>query len=189
MAEQPTLKDLQAEIAALKQRLTHHEELRAVHEVLNRYTHAVDRHDREMFLSVFHADAIADHGIFCGNSVAVFDFLEKRYHESYRAHVHFIGNHICDLDGDTAHAETYAITYVVTKDGTKVFLGSARYIDRLEKRNGEWKIALRRIVSDARGEIPVAGEAAPEGKWDKTDLSYMRPLTLPADRRAAAQIK
>ena len=63
---------------------------------------------------------------------------------------------------------------------------SGRYIDRLEKRNGEWKIALRRSTVD----VLISGDAsilkAPifsqqgytKGLRDKRDVSYQRPLNL-----------
>lgn len=63
---------------------------------------------------------------------------------------------------------------------------TGRYIDRLERRNGEWKIALRRSTID----VLIAGDAsllkAPvlrsqgyiKGMRDKPDLTYQRPLSL-----------
>jgi len=64
--------------------------------------------------------------------------------------------------------------------------GSGRYIDRLERRKGEWRIALRRAIVDT----VIAGDASmlrnpafkdmgyTRGTWDKTDVSYDRPLKL-----------
>jgi hypothetical protein len=61
---------------------------------------------------------------------------------------------------------------------------SGRYIDRLERRKGVWKIALRRSVVDTA----IAGDASmigylgelgySHGTWDKKDTSYVRPLEI-----------
>lgn len=47
-----------------------------------------------------------------------------------------------DLDGDTAHAETYYQFVASNRDGS-LMLAGGRYIDRLERREGAWRIALR----------------------------------------------
>jgi hypothetical protein len=66
-----------------------------------------------------------------------------------------------------------------------------RYIDRLEKRDGEWRIVVRR----ATVEVAMEGKAVlPNGKSppgsgylmgdrDRSDLSYARPLTLEGGKR------
>jgi hypothetical protein len=90
---------------------------------------------------------------------------------------------LCEIDGDVAHAETYATTYLVTRDGY-VRSTHARYVDRLEKRDGKWKIALRRIVRNALSRSEVVGEPKPEGRRDRGDPAYQRPLRLPPERAA-----
>ncbi len=47
-----------------------------------------------------------------------------------------------DLDGDTAHAETYYQFVARNRDGS-LMLAGGRYIDRLDRRGGEWRIMLR----------------------------------------------
>lgn len=63
---------------------------------------------------------------------------------------------------------------------------SGRYIDRLERRNGEWRIVLRRSTV----EVMFLADASVlessffkekgyiRGTRDTADLSYERPLTL-----------
>ena len=95
-----------------------------------------------------------------------------------------VANHICDIDGNTAHTETYVVTWGVLKEGGIIQTTHARYIDRLEKRNGKWKILIRRIVADGRSKLEQIEPVVPKGKWDRTDPSYQRPLQLPPDRAA-----
>ena len=84
---------------------------------------------------------------------------------------------------------------VADKDSARVgdiSLGG-RYIDRFERRNGEWRIALRRVARDWRFDADASQfklHAGPDGKLqdeegfpasmrDHTDLSYQRPLQPP----------
>ena len=90
------------------------------------------------------------------------------------------------IDGDTAHAESYVVFASVEKDGKTVRLGGGRYIDRLERRGGEWRIAVHQATIEwrcgpASTHLSPAPDQYPEGTWDKSDLSYRRPLTLPAE--------
>ena len=47
----------------------------AIHDCLVRYARAVDRLDRELLLSVYHADAIEDHGVFVGSPEGFADWV------------------------------------------------------------------------------------------------------------------
>ena len=52
-----------------------------------------------------------------------------------------------------------------------------RYVDRLEKRNDEWRIADRMVVLDSERIDPVASSSAPLsnpqfGRRDRSDPSY-----------------
>jgi hypothetical protein len=71
------------------------------------------------------------------------------------------------------------------RDGVTVLVGGGRYLDRLEKRDGEWRIAVRRLVMDysyiVDGSAFGDGDRYPIGTWDRSDLSYRRPLEIPAD--------
>jgi hypothetical protein len=103
-----------------------------------------------------------------------------------KLHTHNITTHLCDLEGDVAHCETYVLVGLLNNDEKSARLISGRYIDRLERRNGAWKIALRRSTVD----VLISGDAsilkAPlfieqgytKGTRDKRDVSYQRPLSV-----------
>ena len=75
------------------------------------------------------------------------------------------------------------------KDGRTVHVAGGRYLDRLEKRDGEWRIALRRLVVDCRsitdGSVFGDWDGYPKGAQDTSDLSYQRPVGLPDELLAA----
>ena len=112
---------------------------------------------------------------------------ERPCHGHTNAHLHQITTHNCEIDGDVAHTESYCQWVHRLKDEETVTVGGGRYVDRLEKRDGEWRIVVRRLVLDffyeAKGSVfgtPAQLEYA-KGTWDRSDISYERPLQMPAD--------
>jgi hypothetical protein len=149
----------------------------AIRDTVHRYCRGVDRHDVGMMESVFFADAIDNHG-----EVVVYrhDFAAwgNQLHESVStAHAHNLTTQLIDVMGDEAAAESYVLFVLNRKDGTTVHIGGARYLDRLERRGGLWRIALRRVVLEWRCDIAQERAAsrlstAPAGSWNRQDPSY-----------------
>src|SRR3546814_6144188 len=76
---------------------------------------------------------------------------------------HIITNHSCELDGNIAHAETYWLFAALDRNGRNLTIGGGRYVDRMEKRDGEWRIAARKCVPDWGGQ-PVETQISPEAR-------------------------
>jgi ketosteroid isomerase-like protein len=162
-----------------------------IHEVILRYCRGVDRMDRDLLLSAYHPDAIDDHGFFVGGPEAFWTWVSTYHRKAQSVHQHVITNHSCDLDGDTAHCETYWLFAGMGADDGSLSIGGGRYIDRMEKRGGEWRIVARKCVPDWGG-VPVAGPVSPEQRAmlaqsgivarDRSDSSYERPLTIAPER-------
>src|SRR6202162_2490863 len=153
---------------------------------IHRYCRAVDRFDRGLLLSVYHPDAIDDHGVFVGGPLEFADWAFG-YHSLYQNLTHHIvTNPHCELAGDTAHTETYWLFSGINKEGPST-LHFGRYIDRFERRNGRWAIAARACVIEwhaALGALPMPPEvlaahaAVGLATRDRTDKSYQRPLQV-----------
>ncbi len=163
----------------------------AIHDCLTRYYRAVDRLDRELLLSVYHENAIDDHGVFVGGPEAFADWVIAYHSRAQNATHHVITNHSCDLDGDVAHTETYYTFAAMNVAGAPLTLAGGRYIDRFEKRDGRWAIAARKVVGDwagAPGEpiLSSEGRAALNSgatpSRDRHDPSYDRPLVADSHR-------
>ncbi len=158
-----------------------------IHDCIVRYCSGVDRFDRDMVKGVYHPDAMDDHGSFVGTVDEFIDWAFA-YHAKYQhSHKHYVLNHRCELEGNTAHTETYWIFSGKNQIGPGLTLSGGRYLDRFEKRNGKWAIAARKCVIEwngALGEFPLPQEAldayAATGVplRDKNDPSYQRPLTI-----------
>jgi hypothetical protein len=151
---------------------------------LTRFTRGMDRFDRELFVSAYHDDAIIDAGDFIGSAAQVYDMARELHDEGQSGTLHNILNHSCELDGDTAHCETYFF-YVGRNRDESNWAAGGRYIDRFERRDGQWKIAFRRTILEWSGMI--AGTELPLGKTPdkdatgvpqrgKGDPSYVRPF-------------
>lgn len=152
---------------------------------LHRYTRGVDRFDRELMLSAYWPDAIDEHGVAEGIASDFVDWAIGWHGEFQTRHQHIVTNHTVEFAGATAHGETYFLFWGENRDGPPT-LAFGRYIDRYEKRGGEWRIAHRVCINEKVGswsELPMtekfAAAIATTGpnQRDSSDVSYLRPLT------------
>jgi hypothetical protein len=155
----------------------------AIVDCLHRYTRGVDRVDEELIRSAFHGDAIDHHGPVTGT---VEDFLAYWLPLQAEREVsqHYITNITIDLDGDTAHAESYYMFFQKKLGAPEMTVSGGRYADRLERRRSDWRIALRVVIREwsmvadgSRTGAYVA--AAPRRRRDRSDPTYIRPLAWP----------
>ena len=190
-------------LARLEARLDQIEDRQKVYEVLARYCRALDRCDLELMKTVYWEDGIDDHGVFSGNAQEFARFIIHEIQQWFELTMHAICNVLIELDGDTARAESYLISYCQVKaDRERIegvfgprylqqfvgageptpqdFLYGGRYVDRLEKRNGTWRIARRTVVMDWNRNEPsrdILDEGmfkalALRGTRDRTDAVY-----------------
>lgn len=139
--------------------------------------------DMDVLRSVYHPDAIDEHGSMVTDRARFIRFIDS-IRNDFRMRLHNITTHNCEIDGKEAHCESYVLFGLATNDGKDVLLGGGRYVDRLEKRVGEWKIAHRRTMVEwmIKGDnSPFNSEQAnawgyPMGRKDRSDDSYQRPL-------------
>jgi hypothetical protein len=153
---------------------------------LIRVSRGIDRFDRESYLSAFHSDAVIDAGGLVGGPVEVFHKGAELHAHGQSSTLHNLLNHSCEIDGDIAHAETYFLFTARNRDQTNWAAGG-RYIDRLERRDGTWRIAFRYTTLEWSGTIPSTVVPLFENVPDlhlngvpsrsKQDPSYRRPLT------------
>lgn len=159
----------------------------AIHDCLLRYTRGVDRVDEALIRSAFHADALDFHGKSSAGSIDGFLAHWLPQQPSRESAQHYVTNTTVELDPDgvTAHVETYFFFVVKHLDGTLLRLSGGRYADRFEKRDGDWRIALRIVLSEWKGDADgssmalLAGHALGLGRRDTTDPVYQRPLRAP----------
>jgi hypothetical protein len=149
-----------------------------------RFSRGMDRFDRELFLSAFHPDCVFAAGPFVGEPIAMYDWAQKLHEHGQSATHHNLLNHTCDIDGDVAHTETYYLFVGRNRDESN-WIAGGRYIDRVERRHGQWKIALRTNAIEWSGlvpTLPIPFADVPDINLNGTpsrshdDPSYTRPL-------------
>jgi hypothetical protein len=196
-----TPEEMQAQLTYLMDR-------EAIRDVVQIYARSVDRHDADLLRQAYHEGMIDDHGAFVGDRDEFIAWTWPLQEKAFERTQHFIGNHLVEIDGETAHAETYFLWSAVNRTGTPHSTVGGRYIDRLEKRDGVWGIVARRVLTDwtlpaintreavesgegkaaldYRGAREYAALATrEEPRRDRDDASYERPLTIPEERIAA----
>ena len=151
------------------------------YDVLSRYCRALDRADVDLMRSVYWDDGIDNHGVFNGNAAEFAEFIIAEIQRWFDVTMHAIANVHMEVHGDAIYSEAYLIayhrvrgdkekieeifgsTYLSQFDWSRVdgiphdFVFGGRYIDRLERRNGEWRIAKRQVVMD----------------WNRNDIGHL----------------
>jgi hypothetical protein len=144
-------------------------------DVIYRYARGIDRLDFDLVRACYHPDAYDDHGAFAG-SVEEFINAAQEFLPRWTATQHFMGNMLIEIDGEQARAETYAVAYHRREDqdgnGKDDIMG-IRYVDRFERRHGEWRIAHRVVSTEWRRVDPVAGARGRHavGVWGRRDAN------------------
>ncbi|MTV82763.1 nuclear transport factor 2 family protein [Secundilactobacillus folii] len=133
-----------------------------IHDVLTRYCRGLDRIDEDLIRSAFFSDALIGFpgDVYQGPVDGFVKFLSKEMRDFERTQ-HFLGNCYIELDGDVAYVETYLManhraTMQHKWHGKHVTLWG-RYVDRFEKREGEWRIAQRRLLLDFQRDDNAGG--------------------------------
>jgi hypothetical protein len=146
---------------------------------LLRYCRGLDRRDFDLVRSAYHADAFDDHGSYKGDIPGLIAWMEAR-HQHVDQCMHAISNVAIELNEDIAAVETYCTSYqrhFVDGDATRAVdagsrgeprrreqvIATARFIDRFERRGGEWRIAHRTVVFEALRSEVVTTDFPPPG--------------------------
>lgn len=147
------------------------------------YGRGLDRLDPDFIRGAFHPGGIDDHGAFVGD---VDEFVPWAIdcESAFKLTHHSMTSHSCEIEGDTAHTETYVDFYVLFQEDSKVGVGVGRYIDKLERRDDRWGITVRRFVLDFLFDAKEAQWLGSEWsagapKRSREDLTYQRPLKGP----------
>ena len=193
---------LNAKVAAMEPIVADLEERKKIHEVYIHYGRGIDRLDETLYRSAFWPDAQINYGT--RETITVDqhwnEHMIKWHKGTLQSWGHLLTNETADIDGDVAHVEIYVTPMWVPKDekqGKEWFLLSGRYIDRLERRNGEWRIAVREFIphfamkvntSNYRevrdGFLKGATSTCALEPWAPQDTSYVRPLLRRTDLKA-----
>jgi hypothetical protein len=178
-------------IAELERKVQFLTDRQEILDCITRNSRGNDRFDVDLIVGSYHPDGVHEIG---ANAIPGPQYGEHANHahrDLCERNLHNVTMHSCEIDGDTAHAESYVIGLFLDKDCKNSRILAGRYIDRLEKRDGRWGIVVRR----ATVEVNLEGTAAMidseafrsrgylKGTRDKSDLSYHRPLGMEDSER------
>jgi len=145
--------------AAMMARMDAVESKQAITEVLHLYARGWDRMDEETLRGCFWPDSTHAHSAFRGKSQ---DFIGVAFPRMQKVigSTHMISNVVVELAGDRALSECYFQAHhrrlnAAGTDEEDYYL-QGRYIDRLERRGGVWKIAHRTGLNEVERIVPRA---------------------------------
>jgi hypothetical protein len=173
------LAQLKADVQALKDRAD-------ILDCVARHARGADRHDAELLASSYHDDGIDQHGTTTNAGADYAAWANDIHAATSSNHLHHLTTHTCEIDGDTAHTESYVMVALLSPDAATATIMCGRYLDRLERRDGTWRISLRRSTV----ELAFTADASLltsrfftdqhylRGTRDRDDLSYRRPIQL-----------
>lgn len=155
---------------------------REIRDVLLRYCRGVDRIDLELVRDCYWPDATDDHGAFRGSVDELLAWI-GRLLPRYDVTTHSLTNTLVEWHptrDDVARVETYGLAEHQTVDGPpELNLTIAfRFLDRFERRAGEWRIADRLCTTEWVRRNDPASAFAPDarftrgGRDERTDPVY-----------------
>jgi SnoaL-like domain len=120
-----------------------------IRDCLARLSRGLDRRDAGLVRASYWPDATEDDGVFTGSAEEFLNWVVPGF-PSMRLTLHTLGQSLIDLRGTAAVVETHVTAYHrvdVNGEDRDIFVG-CRYLDRMEKRSREWRIAHRKMVYD-----------------------------------------
>ena len=121
-----------------------------IEKVLYRYCVANDTADEALLRSVFHPDATDEHvGFFSGPIAEVLPTMTAM-RKRFTATQHVLSNIEVEIDGPVANSRCQVAAHHCYEAGGQPYhlVAHGRFIDRLEMRDGEWRIARRIAHTD-----------------------------------------
>ena len=177
----------------------------AIQDVIYKWCRAIDRLDDDGMRAAFHADAIDNHAAYVGGVEGLVQWVRER-HKPIPFSSHQVSNILIEFaNPDLALVETYIRTLQRYPADAKASLAqlsggqagkpgvgtdlltASRYVDRFERRNGEWRIAQRTLIQDWKQFIDVPDNLPlPKPGWivgrrDKEDYIYRARAELGID--------
>lgn len=136
-------------------------------DVIHRYGRTQDWLDDAGHQTVFWPDADVDFGFFKGSGEDFVTTVMAHEREVPRRW-HLCTSAMVQLDGNKARAECYGIAVGAREvDGVlQDSMFGGRYLDELEKRDGEWRISKRTYILDWSHQFPDALEKTTGADFD-----------------------
>ena len=159
----------------------------AIYELIMAYCNAADRHDHVKMRTLYHEDAIDDHGVmFKGGPDEYVAWLPSMM-ANWAATVHSITNMLFLIDGNRAEGELQTVAYHRTQaTPQREIIAGGRYLDVYEKREGVWRFFRRSLVLDWFEDRALQRRDGPAIDDGVEGFSGVPPSSTKASRRPGA---
>lgn len=120
-----------------------------IRECISRLARGEDRRNAQMISAAYWPDSITDYGVFKGTFSEYLAWVVPGS-DVIKNTQHVLGQSVIEIERDHARAETHVISYhrlAMGGEERDTCIGG-RYLDRLEKRSGEWRISSRAMLYD-----------------------------------------
>ncbi|CAN7247507.1 nuclear transport factor 2 family protein [Phenylobacterium sp. LjRoot219] len=120
-----------------------------IRDCIARLARGEDRRDAAAITAAYWPDSTTDYGVFAGSFDEYLAWVVPGA-DAIKDTQHVLGQSVIELQGDAALVETHVNSYhrIDMGAGDRDTLIGGRYLDRFEKRNGEWRIAQRTMLYD-----------------------------------------
>ncbi|WP_099021558.1 nuclear transport factor 2 family protein [Mycolicibacterium palauense] len=120
-----------------------------IRDCLARLARGEDRRDAALIAGAYWPDATVDHGIFTGSFDDYLAWVVPGSPDIPNTQ-HVLGQSLIEPSAGVARVETHVLAYhrVATPAGHRDSMIGGRYLDRMTKRAGQWRITHRVMVYD-----------------------------------------
>src|SRR5262245_45722543 len=99
----------------------------AIMDVIARHARGHDRHDVELLSSTYHDDGVDEHGHAINTGGRRYaEWANAAHSAGSKLHLHNVTTHICEIDGDVAHCESYVLVGLLDHSETTARLINGR---------------------------------------------------------------
>lgn len=173
---------IDADLEKLKEVVANIQDREAIRDCIHRESRGRDRQDSELIASCWWDEGADEHGNVITKAPDYPESANAGHKARYRMTSHHITTSVCEVEGNNAYCESYVLTGLFPIDSDVTTIGFGRYLDQLEKRNGEGRILNRRTViemsaqADGSWVLSKGVKGFLKGVWSKDDPSYKRPI-------------
>ena len=135
-------------------------------DVLHSHCRALDRSDSAQLRACYWPEAEVDYGSYRGAADAFADLVVQALTTSYELTRHRIDNTLLSIECNRARAESYVDDAHLLPGGEREMRFAGRYLDLLEKREGQWRLLHRQVVMDWSRNTAISDERDSEAFGD-----------------------
>ena len=130
----------------------------AISDLLYLHCRGLDRLDSAALKHCYWPEAEVDYGSYKGPAQAFAELVVAALGDAYELTRHSIGNTMISLTDSMARCESYVNADHLLPGGGQEMSFAGRYLDLLEKRDGQWRMLHRQVVMDWSRTKDIADE-------------------------------